>query len=107
VNENPFPAPMPVRVLLRNKQLALVEALVQDRPPFALLGHLQPYGSPGHIVDPVHPQDHQLWRFDGRWQEHGQSHPLDIIGVITQQTGDVLSVEVFAPAAGYKGEAAP
>ena len=47
--------------------------------PFVLGGYLPGGETPTNYGEP------QLWRKDGKWQEDGAVHPLDIIGFPIQQ----------------------
>jgi len=91
---NPFGRPLPVVVLLRNRQKATVTTMVTDCPPFHLLGK-----QGATLVDA---RAVELWRLDGRWSEDGKTHSLDIIGVAIDQ--EAMKFEPFAAAAGTKGQ---
>lgn len=80
--------PLPRTVMLRNRMFAIVEQCVDGTEPFVLLGQMRD----GE-------RNHELWRDDGRWLQSGQSHPMDIIGVVTNEG----TLAALASAAGQKG----
>jgi hypothetical protein len=76
----------PQRVMLRNKEHAVITKRAQNCAPFVFTGLT--------LAD----QCSQLWREDGCWREDGARHHLDIVGLIDAQG----KVSVYAAAAGAK-----
>ena len=106
----PFEKPLPVVVLLRNRRFATVEQIVQDRPPFFMLGRMGTDSPAGSVIGErcEHVNDacsHQLWRLDGRWQENGAAHSMDIMGTaVIAADGATCELLPLPSAAGAKGE---
>ena len=104
---NPFPLPLPVVVYLRSKRLSTVAQIVADST-YPLLGHLGKApivaGDLSNLVDDgqasidLGGRAPASWRIDGRFNENGADHPLDILGFVQG-----AKIVPFADAAGHKG----
>jgi hypothetical protein len=113
-NSNPFGRPLPVLVLLRNCQFAVVHEFVevgafhmQGRGPFITTGEALEFCA-AQRPDQT-PLATQLWRGDNaRWREDNLQSPLDIIAVVTRDaaTGECTYTAVARAAGAQKKEAA-
>ena len=97
-----FPYELPCTVFLRCKKFARVSQRT-DAPhstPFRLLGNLQDEPDLHELGFPPP----EAWREDGRWQENGARHDLDIVAVVVGRNAEgIPQVEPLASAAGHKG----
>lgn len=113
-HSNPFGRELPVIVLLRNRQLAVVETFVEVGK-FGMQGR-GPFTTTAEVIDllasakpDVTPTIAQLWRGDNaRWREDSQSSPLDIIAVVTRvdATGECTYTALARAAGAQKEDAA-
>jgi hypothetical protein len=112
-NSNPFGRELPVLVMLRNRQFAVIEAFVevgtfgmQGRGPF--LSTADAIEHTESATPACTPMAACLWRGDNaRWREDSASHSLDIIAQVTRDamTGECVYTALTRAAGQQKKEA--